>query len=77
MNNPKKSLFSSTYPLHKAAEAGNAKIVGGLLEPRSQPRTEELCWKDSTGGGDEEEEGRLSQRGARFAFVCHRSHMSG
>lgn len=37
VNNPKKSLFSSTYPLHKAAEAGNAKIVGGLLEQGANP----------------------------------------
>eukprot|EP00913_Durusdinium_trenchii_P002181 g2013.t1 len=37
VNNPKKSLFSTTYPLHKAAESGNAKIVGGLLEQGANP----------------------------------------
>ena len=29
VNAPKKSFFSSTYALHKAAEAGNVKMVRG------------------------------------------------
>jgi len=38
VNKPKKSLFSgTTYPLHKAAETGDAKIVGGLLEQGANP----------------------------------------
>ena len=32
VNVAKKSFFSSTYPLHKAAETGNAAMVTGLLE---------------------------------------------
>jgi len=31
VNNPKKSLMSSTYPLHKAAEIADAKLVATLL----------------------------------------------
>ena len=37
VNAPKKSFFSSTYALHKAAEAGNVKMVGGLLEQGANP----------------------------------------
>eukprot|EP00439_Symbiodinium_sp_Y106_P085757 s465_g29.t2 len=37
INNAKKSFFSSTYPLHKAAEVGNAKMVKLLLEQGANP----------------------------------------
>ncbi|CAE7191348.1 iga [Symbiodinium natans] len=37
INTVKKSFFSSTYPLHKAAEVGNAKMVKLLLEQGANP----------------------------------------
>ena len=41
INTVKKSFFSSTYPLHKAAEVGNAKMVSCPVlfsELRGNPR---------------------------------------
>jgi len=37
VNARKRSLLSSTYPLHKAAEAGNAKLVSMLLAEGANP----------------------------------------
>eukprot|EP00438_Fugacium_kawagutii_P002640 Skav201691 [mRNA] locus=scaffold641:709505:714361:+ [translate_table: standard] len=65
VNKPKKSFFSgTTYPLHKAAEAGNAKIaqastargspeVGGLLEQGANP-----AQKNSSGKTAQEARGK-------------------